>query len=1484
MRRSTSKFKFALLGLSLFLVGRLAGAETTNRGVLSVQDVEIGAAGEFSVSSATVSGASCQGQMTNHHSGLVEFAASSCSGSFSSRVNQKRSGLKMGSFRLIRSFLDETYFDVFSTAAICPSSSQTYNYLLARARTPDAGLDFSSSSAFAAGVVTYDPTSGSLTGNQRWSLENTADPTAFTYNKRSASCSNGKLVVTKTSESPSVFDTSAIAYFTSNYGFWKSSTGNYQAGVLMPQQSLDAQVLSSKKSQAYAGMYTHYYKKWLETRKFIYAAPNNAAGTEFKIYEASDPADFSQATEFGVLNCSELNAPAPGFCRGTFSRAGISGTGKALCLFGDNFSGQDVWFCEAQTPDSNSSYHLKTLSTFQFQTTSRAKLAVISPEFVNLEANESSRQITVTVTNPSSRPATIAPASVAPSDVQMPSSFSGAQTTFFQNGSQCGTVLAPFSSCQFTINFNPSEQKVVADYLRVSYDKGDGTGAVNATAVFQAAKGLTGISLNAPSSVTLGESMAVTTTATFSNGQTQDISQLVNKSVSDRAIASVSNTQNAVTVTGTIAGATTVSSTFGSFSAQKEVTVVNPPVAPLNFTATATNGTTIQLSWTAGALNQKHQIAYAIGSVPANCSANTVISSSLLSTSNSYLLSDLTEGSEYSFRVCSVNDAGTFSTSLTASTNTPFSGSVLVVYGNVAWGTTLDGAGINYCNSTLCSPSQFSNEANPVVLINNVKYSSITIYDKGVVRIDPSFVGTIGNITVHSGGVLTGPGFSSGLSTEREWRLNNASPVTGNGTLVLNVRGTLDVKVGGTVTMSGRGYPGGGSGPGSSGSLAHGYSPQGYGVGGAGKSENNRACYYRWIPGGGGSYGSRAPSWASSWATSSPSGEVYGESDFLQKLYLGSGGGGSACWHHGGFGGGALVINARKIINAGFIESNGDRRSYWGGGGSGGSLKIEAQESIANSGTISAAGGGFSQIPFTMTQSSIAWHCNTQNTDTSLMDFSFSSGVGTGNQPNAAVNADLGAEYTVQRVRLGANNCYGEWTNHVNGAHLQYSQDNVNWTTFVTISGVVHNIYQDYFPNIRARYWRVFRPQWGYVILGEFSIHSTDHPGSRNLGGNGRLYLAAPSLVNNGVIVGVRMESEVFPTVSGQPQNVSATPAGVATFSVASPCFNCAITWEKSVDNGSTWSTLLGQNTPILRLATLLASDNGSRYRARIANANSFAYSNPATLTFPQIPVITGGERTVDSNGIITHTFRSSGTLTVTSPGEIEVLVVGGGGSGGTRLGAGGGGGGGVLYNERYSVSTSQTVTVGAGGSNPGIGGLYVGNNGANSSLGALVAIGGGGGGTACQWGCDPWGRAGGSGGGAGRQDHNAISGGYGIPGQGFTGGGLWHAGGPSAGGGGAGGLGGNTISGVQSGAGGPGALYFGSYYGAGGGGGGYGGAAGLGGDGMGGTDAAPNATSGSPNTGAGGGGGGGRNVFGEAGNGGSGIVIIRYKSYAGAP
>ncbi len=917
MRRSTSKFKFALLGLSLFLVGRLAGAETTNRGVLSVQDVEIGAAGEFSVSSATVSGASCQGQMTNHHSGLVEFAASSCSGSFSSRVNQKRSGLKMGSFRLIRSFLDETYFDVFSTAAICPSSSQTYNYLLARARTPDAGLDFSSSSAFAAGVVTYDPTSGSLTGNQRWSLENTADPTAFTYNKRSASCSNGKLVVTKTSESPSVFDTSAIAYFTSNYGFWKSSTGNYQAGVLMPQQSLDAQVLSSKKSQAYAGMYTHYYKKWLETRKFIYAAPNNAAGTEFKIYEASDPADFSQATEFGVLNCSELNAPAPGFCRGTFSRAGISGTGKALCLFGDNFSGQDVWFCEAQTPDSNSSYHLKTLSTFQFQTTSRAKLAVISPEFVNLEANESSRQITVTVTNPSSRPATIAPASVAPSDVQMPSSFSGAQTTFFQNGSQCGTVLAPFSSCQFTINFNPSEQKVVADYLRVSYDKGDGTGAVNATAVFQAAKGLTGISLNAPSSVTLGESMAVTTTATFSNGQTQDISQLVNKSVSDRAIASVSNTQNAVTVTGTIAGATTVSSTFGSFSAQKEVTVVNPPVAPLNFTATATNGTTIQLSWTAGALNQKHQIAYAIGSVPANCTTDTVISANTVGQALSQTLTQLVSGSTYHFKLCGVNGSEKLSTPVQASATTPVIGIDLIA-------------------------------TNGQVLNGSTTYANITVPNGVTLFIEPSFSGLIGNVVVESGGILTAsPNCNPSADSFNLGRAKRG--------LDLKLAGNLTVQAGGLVTMDGKGHPGGGNGPGHNGSRAHGTSHFGYGAIGAGlhyaPTEN---CYHTWRAGGGGGYGTPGASGASQGGAG---GSSFGASDFDTKMYCGSGGGGAACWDQGGKGGGAIYIEANNMTVAGTVSAQGTKPSVQGGGGSGGTVILNASGDITLTGSVTTRGG-----------------------------------------------------------------------------------------------------------------------------------------------------------------------------------------------------------------------------------------------------------------------------------------------------------------------------------------------------------------------------------------------------------------------------------------------------------------------------------------------------------------------------------------------
>ena len=162
------------------------------------------------------------------------------------------------------------------------------------------------------------------------------------------------------------------------------------------------------------------------------------------------------------------------------------------------------------------------------------------------------------------------------------------------------------------------------------------------------------------------------------------------------------------------------------------------------------------------------------------------------------------------------------------------------------------------------------------------------------------------------------------------------------------------------------------------------------------------------------------------------------------------------------------------------------------------------------------------------------------------------------------------------------------------------------------------------------------------------------------------------------------------------------------------------------------------------------------------------------------------------------HTFTGTGTLDVTSPGEVDFLVIAGGGGGGGmstgnawNLAAAGGGagglrssisptGGGASAESKLSLSTGEiTITVGGGGSSA---------SGSNSSIGDLkVSVGGG---VAAQ--------SGGSGGGG----FHANSAGAGNSGQGYDGG-SGHGGEPMFAsdrlGGGGGGAGGKGQDGIHS-------------------------------------------------------------------------------------
>ena len=88
--------------------------------------------------------------------------------------------------------------------------------------------------------------------------------------------------------------------------------------------------------------------------------------------------------------------------------------------------------------------------------------------------------------------------------------------------------------------------------------------------------------------------------------------------------------------------------------------------------------------------------------------------------------------------------------------------------------------------------------------------------------------------------------------------------------------------------------------------------------------------------------------------------------------------------------------------------------------------------------------------------------------------------------------------------------------------------------------------------------------------------------------------------------------------------------------------------------------------------------------------------------------------------------MTKNGTLTVTEPGEIEILLVGGGGGGGenwinggkTYYG-GGGGAGGVIHKMAFQVSAGEwEVIIGAGGA--------VGVNGGKTMAFGMTAWGGG--------------------------------------------------------------------------------------------------------------------------------------------------------------
>lgn len=303
------------------------------------------------------------------------------------------------------------------------------------------------------------------------------------------------------------------------------------------------------------------------------------------------------------------------------------------------------------------------------------------------------------------------------------------------------------------------------------------------------------------------------------------------------------------------------------------------------------------------------------------------------------------------------------------------------------------------------------------------------------------------------------------------------------------------------------------------------------------------------------------------------------------------------------------------------------------------------------------------------------------------------------------------------------------------------------------------------------------------------------------------------------------------------------TSGSVGSFTITSGSLPGGLSLDSSNGNITGTANAVGSNTTSNFTVQLTAS----------GDFTSFTQTEDFSI------VVNGPTRTTYSNST---SFNAPAGMT-----SLDVLVVaggGGGGSAGQNLNsekAGGGGGGGLIYRPGFPVSagSNYTVTVGNGGTNPGI--KTTGNIGGNSVFGTLTAIGGG----RSNGGYAGGNLNGGSGGGAKGHGSHGNAEQPGRPGDSGTYG-FGHPGGGSSGqqpggGGGAGG-GGSRPNG------GSGRTYSisGSSVTYAGGGGGYGGS-GSGGGGS------YNGGGGTGNRG--GGGGGGHNQGG--GSGGKGIVVISY-------
>ena len=177
------------------------------------------------------------------------------------------------------------------------------------------------------------------------------------------------------------------------------------------------------------------------------------------------------------------------------------------------------------------------------------------------------------------------------------------------------------------------------------------------------------------------------------------------------------------------------------------------------------------------------------------------------------------------------------------------------------------------------------------------------------------------------------------------------------------------------------------------------------------------------------------------------------------------------------------------------------------------------------------------------------------------------------------------------------------------------------------------------------------------------------------------------------------------------------------------------MTMPTAADAGTGWSASV-MNVAQSTYTTTIAATTGNFFGAGYNNATTITLSPGESITLTSDGVafyVTNFVRlNIAGRFLARQTFTSSGTYTPNSRMAFcDVTILGAGGAGGsvnsTARAAGGSGAGVKVRFTAAQIGASKAVTIGAGGTGVSSG---VGNPGNSSSLGSLVVVGGGAGGT----------------------------------------------------------------------------------------------------------------------------------------------------------